>query len=604
MGVNAYSMSGSGQFQDVQDGMPVTDYEKGIGDYIAAFKRKKGAFLITVVIMTIIALTVAFSLPAVFKSTATILIEQQDIPQDMVRTTITTFADQRIQVISQRVMTTKNLFEIIDKYGLYVDERKKKTREEVIQMMRGDIEFNMVSASVKDPSSGRSGVANIAFQLAFNSESPIFAQKVANELVSLYLSENLRSRARKAAETSTFLGAETERLGLLIGNLEAKLAEFKEKNKDQLPELMSLNMQLLQRAEQEVLEVERKMQLIEDRKVFLEAQLAQIDRMKSLFTETGGKVMGPQERLKALKSQIVSMSSKYSEDHPDVIKIHKEISALELEVGEQPNLDLLRIDYETKRTELAEIRKQYSSDHPDVRVLEQEITSLEKIIAGYESASATRSKAEEIPDNPAFIQLQSQLETGESELKSLRKRRDVLREKLSDLESRITNTPQVEREFKNLSRDYNNAVAKYQEVKAKQLQAEMSEVMEKESKGERFSLIEPPLLPEKPDKPNRIAIIFLGLVLSLACGLGVVAISAGMDHSIRGIRGVISVVGVAPLAEIPFMADELDIKKSRKKRIVIFLSIIGFMIFAIIAVHFLYKPLDVLWYVVMRKLGI
>lgn len=599
MSVNAYSMGGD-QFHG---GTSMMDDTKGIGDYIAAFKRKKGAFLATVVTLMVIALGVAFGLPAVYKSSATILIEQQDIPQELVQTTITTFADQRIQIISQRVMTTKNLFDIIEKYNLYEDDRAKKTKEEVIEKMREDIEFDMVSAEMIDPRSGRPTSATIAFTLAYNNETPELAQKVANELVSLYLRENLRSRAESTAETSDFLATESERLGSQIADLETRLAEFKMTNKDRLPELMSLNMQMMQRTEQELLEIDRNIQSIKERKIMLEAQMVQINPYSTMYSETGERILGSEARLKSLQALYVTTASRYSEDHPDVVKMRKEIEALEQEVGGVSDKSELRAQYEAKKADLAETRKRYSDDHPDVKALEQQVASLEKMLAKPASGAAKSRDKDETPDNPAYIQLQSQLEAAESELKSYQSTRETLKKKLDRIEQNLTQTPQVEREYKTLTRDYENAVAKYQEIKAKQLQAQMAEVMEKESKGERFSLIEPPLLPEVPDKPNRIAIIFLGLVLSLGGGLGVVVVGESMDQSIRGMRGVAAVVGMAPLAEIPYMANEGDVKRSRNRRFLLILSVLGFIVLALLAVHFFYKPLDVLWYMAMRKLG-
>ena len=179
--------------------------------------------------------------PATFKSTATILIKEQEIPSELVRSTVTSFAAQRIETIKQRVMTRPNLMEIIEKYNLYVKEKKRKTTEEVLNVMREDISLKMISADVMDPRTGRPGVATIAFTLSYQGKNPGSTQKVAGELTSLFLAENLKTRKEKAAETYTFLTDETVKLEEKIAESGKKLAEFKEENANSLPEMSVMN---------------------------------------------------------------------------------------------------------------------------------------------------------------------------------------------------------------------------------------------------------------------------------------------------------------------------------------------------------------------------
>ncbi|MCK4952018.1 MAG: lipopolysaccharide biosynthesis protein, partial [Gammaproteobacteria bacterium] len=379
---------------------------KSAGDYLAALRRRKRQLVLPMVIIIIISIAVALGLPAVYRSSATILIEQQDIPADMVQSTITTFADQRIQIISQRVMTTNNLMEIIEKYGLYKDKLKKKTKEEVLGEMRGkDIEFDMMSAEMIDPRSGRPTAATIAFTLAFNSESPVLAQKVANELVSLYLNENLRSRKEKTAETSGFLKEESERLAKEIAELEEKLAIFKQTSKGSTPDLLGMNMQLMQRAEGDINNNLLKLQSLEQRKIYLESELAQIDPYTTIFSETGQRILGAEARLKARKAELITLQSTYSPDHPDIIKMRKEVAALEKEVGGTIDNSEMYLRLDKLKADLAISSEKYSKDHPDVKKIERAVTQLQKEID--ESQGQTESKAakkDHEPDNPAYIQ--------------------------------------------------------------------------------------------------------------------------------------------------------------------------------------------------------
>ena len=201
-----------------------------LGDYLAAFRRRKGLIMTVAGIVFLIGLVTAFVWPPTYQSSATILIEAQEVPTELIQSTVTSFAAQQIQVISQRVMARNNLMEIVEKYDLYKKERKRKTTEQVLGAMRNDIGVDMITAEVMDPRTGRPGAATIAFSLSFKSTNPQQAQKVASELTTLYLNENLKSRTEKAAETTDFLTAEANRLNKEITRLEEQRSAFKERN--------------------------------------------------------------------------------------------------------------------------------------------------------------------------------------------------------------------------------------------------------------------------------------------------------------------------------------------------------------------------------------
>ncbi|MCG8103590.1 MAG: hypothetical protein N0C91_14525 [Candidatus Thiodiazotropha endolucinida] len=200
--------------------------------------------------------------------------------------------------------------------------------------------------------------------------------------------------------------------------------------------------------------------------------------------------------------------------------------------------------------------------------------------------------------------METQLQAANSELTSLKGMRDEIKGKIKDFEDRLMQSPQVEREYRNLTRDYENALDKYQEVKAKQLEAQLAESLERERKGERFSLIEPPQLPEKPDKPNRIAILFLGFMFSFAGGFGSVAIRESMDQTVYGSKGIIAITKAPPLAVIPYIECSDDHRQRNTGGAMTVSGLLAVIGVILISVHVFYKPLDVILYIVLRKLGI
>lgn len=575
----------------------------GIDDYINILRYRRGQLIVPLVLIFCTAVAAAILIPAKYLSEATILIEQQEIPQDLVRSTVTSYADQRVQAISQRVLNTANLGAVIEKFDLYRDEREVSSLATVVQDMREDIRLDMVSAEVVDPRSGRPAEATIAFGLSYESKSPTLAQKVANEVVTLFLNENVKQRRAVAQEASDFLAVEADKLAVQISDLEARLALFKEKYGDSLPEMKTLNMQLLQRADEQILQNEQKISATEERIVYLQSELAQMDPQSKLFSSTGERVLSPEDQLQSLESEYISLASRYGENHPDRQRMAREIEALRREVGGANVADQRRQLAELEN-ELITLRERYSNEHPDIKRQQRAIAAARKqldaaVVAGRNRAPGESSDA----DNPAYIQLQAQLQGARTELRSLKTLRGELEKKLSDYESRLTQGPKIEREYLTLTRDYDNAQSKYREVRAKQLEAELAESLEVESKAERFVLIEPPILPEKPHSPNRMAILFLGFVLSLGGGVGHVFVREHLDPRVRGVKDLLSVVGVPPLTIIPYVETEAEHTEKRRWLLLTLVLVLVGGLCVIAAVHFFVKPLDVAWYQLMYRLG-
>ena len=493
----------------------------------------------------------AIAWPPTYRSSGTILIEQQEVPEDFVRSAISSYADQRVQVISQRVMTSANLIEVIDKYGLYAQERRTKSREAVITEMRDDIALRMISAEVMDPRQGRATKATIAFAVSYDSRSPQQAAAVANELTTLYLRENVDMRKQQAAGTAEFLGTEGARLGTEVSALEQKLAAFKTVNEGNLPEMTQLNLQLAARAQDDLRELDSRVRSLDQQIVFLQAQLAQINPTSSLYRDSGERVLSSNDQLRVLRTQLASAKAKYSPTHPDVVRLQQEIAGLEAVVNTgSPYRDALR-DLDKKRTELADAQKTRTADHPDVQRLNREIAELEKQAA---AAAGKPAPAEtETPDNPAYIQIKASLTAAQSDRSSVVAQRAQVAARLAQLESRSQNAPTVERDYSVLMRDLENARHKYAEVQQKQMEAQLSSNLETERKGERFTLIEPAIEPQKPVRPNRPLIGLLGVLLSIGAMVGLLLAIEALDSRIHSRDDITALLQVPPLAVIPWV---------------------------------------------------
>lgn len=572
-----------------------------IKDYLKIVKKRRRFLIIPLAVILLISIILAVALPSVFRSSATILIEEQEIPSELVKSTVTTFADQRIQIISQRIMSRSNLVDVIKKYDLYADDRKSKTEEVILDKMRNSIKVETISADVIDPRSGHPTKATIAFSLAFDNESPSLAQKVANELTSLFLKENIKSRTESAENAALFLSEEARRLKAKIQELQAKLASFKEQNLQQLPEANQLNQQELTSLTNQLMSLDTQERNALDRRFYLEGQLAQIDPNALATNAAGNRVFDMKDRLKELQSQYPSLLARYSDNHPDVIKTKREIESLQKEIGANVDLNKMNAELTEKKAELALLLKQYSSKHPDVVKLQKQISSLQQALV--EASQNNYSNVALEPDNPAYITLKSQLDAANSDIKSIEMTRGKLRGRIEELRDNLMRSPLVEKDYMDLVQELNNTNQRYQEVSVREMEAQISQQLEIEKKGERFTLIDPPQEPLEPVSPNRMAILFLGFVLAIGGGFGTVALAEMMDASIHSEKAITNILGVAPLATIPYLENRVEKQKYQTHRRALMLGALITALIATLLFHFLFMPLDVFWYKLLRVAG-
>jgi uncharacterized protein involved in exopolysaccharide biosynthesis len=581
--------------------MEMDSSPKQLHDYLDILRRRRWQMAIPAALLLVVSALIAFGYPPSYRSTATILIEEQEVPPDLVRSTVTSYADQRIQSIKQQIMSRTNLWKIVEQYGLYARLRERASTEEVLKRMVDDIDVKVISAEVVDRRTGQSTNATIAFTLSYDGETPALGQKVANELTSLFLAENLRSRQRHAQETTAFLKQEAGELAGRIDALEKRIAAFKRRAGGALPELLQLNMQLLDRTERDLSEVDQQVRSLEERKIYLEGVLATMKPNTPIVTSSGERILDSGERLKALSAQYVSSGSYLAPGHPDMIKMKKEIEALQRDTGSGPGVDEMQKRLTGERARLATLRDRYGDDHPDVLRSQRTISALDREIL--QAAETPTPPVSPAPENPAYITLQAQLASTVNDLDALRAKRVELQAVQQRYSVRVESTPTIERDYLDLTRDRDNSVAKYHEIRSKLLEAQVSEGLEAQRKGERFSLIDPPLLPEKPITPNRPAIVILGFIVSMAGGVGYGAAVESLDHSVRSAGALERIVRVSPLAVIPFVPNAEDRTRAlrRKRRFV--WGGLGATLILLALVHALWLPLDVIWFAALRKLG-
>jgi uncharacterized protein involved in exopolysaccharide biosynthesis len=361
--------------------------------------------------------------------------------------------------------------------------------------------------------------------------------------VGAFLAEHRRQRQGRASNAAQFYSKEAERIRAQVAGLESKLADFKRANAGQLPELTEVNMSIMDRTESELQQINTQMSSLRQERVFLAAQLEQ------------SRAAGPDAgSLRQLEDQYSRMRSTYDESHPDMVALRRQIDSLKYGTSASTGTSL-RSQLNTKRATLAEARQRYGAEHPDIKRLERDIATLETRIKNGE-----RGDVEMSDGTPVGMQLRTQINAIDSQLGSLMARSSELRGKMAGLEKNVTAAPQVEREYANATRDLTIAREKYEQLLNRQMDAEVSEAAIVNGRADEFRLVQAPMMPGDPGKPERLAILLIGLVASVVLGLTVTVAAEAMDPKVRGARDIRELLSVSPLVAIP------DIRNSRSRR--------------------------------------
>ncbi len=578
----------------------IVEEGESLSDFMRRLKRRRRLALGVAAGIFFVGSLLVFIWPNTYESSAVILLEEPEVPAALVPTTVTVFAAQQVQYINQRVMTRSNLASIIEKFDLYPEKRQHLPTMLLADDIQDDITLDVINVELTDPQRNVPTIQTIAFTVGFRHEDPATARKVANELVSLYLEENLKARTVQTAETRQFLGGEVGRLDVQVRELEKQVADFKEKNKGALPELNALNLQIITRTEDELLNIQRQIQSLEETKIKLKAQLAEIDPVAPSLLADGRAVVAPENQLKALQTQLAMLEGRYDSSHPDVIRTRREIKALREQTGLTADFTDTAGALSTARSDLAKAKETYSPDHPEVVRLERLVSSLQQ------STRDARETADAVmkPDNPAYIQISAQYEAVIAQEAAYRRQEAELRARLRDHEERLRDTPRVEQELVALQRQLESATARYLAMREREFGAMMGESLESEAKGERFVLVEPPDLPLEPATPNRVLLLSLLLVLSPALAMAAVMVREATDQSIWGANGLLAAQGAPPIAEIPQIMTRAEMARQQQQRKIALIATPAGIVLLAVIIHLAVKPLDVLWYTLLRELGI
>jgi polysaccharide chain length determinant protein (PEP-CTERM system associated) len=416
------------------------------GDLAKAIWRRPLWVLVPVLLGLAAAWGALRVLTPVYRASTLVMVEKQKVPADYVKPTVTMGMEERLSTIEQQITNRSNLERIVKEMDLYSQIRRQEPIEKVVGVARDNLTVAKKGDSV--------------FTIYFKDPDPVRAANTANRIAELFIEENLKLRENQAQGTSTFLESELAQTKARLEQQEAKIAAFKQIHMGDLPEQRDTNLQAVGQL-QDKLEINMDAtDKAEMRKIFLQRQIAELSQAVAPPPAAPAAPAGP-TRLEQLQAQLVELRTRYTERHPDVVR------------------------------------------------LESEIEQLEKIERGRIQVSAAPPlPAPRVKVDPA---LRAQLDAVDMEIRSLQGERARILADTARFQARLESIPRVEQELLSLSRDYDNLQKSYESLLAKRIDAHLAENLEKSRQSEQFTILEKAIPPADPYWPNKLLLLVLGL---------------------------------------------------------------------------------------------
>ena len=499
-----------------------TEKSLDIHDYTEIFLRRIWYIVIPFVVILAAASLYAFYLPKVYRATTLVLVTPQKVPEAFVRATVTSKTEDRLQSISQEIMSRTRLELVISEFKLYSEEAKSLRQEEIIELMRKNIQVEL---------KGKEGF----FTISYTGKDPRIVTMVTNKLASLFIEENLKIREQQAQGTSDFLSVELNATRAKLEEQETAVTRFKKQFMGELPEQREANLKILDQLQLQSQKISDNVKAAQDRKVIIQKQLSDI-KIQMALGRPSGNPENPKEEGTATTTES-DLSQRPLTDR-------KGLSYYEAQLTHGRNL-------------LTALKSKYTGRHPDIQNTEKYIADLEKKIENMkaEGTGETMEGKEKAilspPVDPLVRAVENQLIATDLEIKRLGEEDSRSKARIAGFQARVENTPIRELAMSNLARDYQNTKESYQSLLKKSQEAEQAENLERRQKGEQFKVIDPARIPEKPLKGKIIKILLFGLLAGMGSGLGMAFVREQMDRSFRDAADLEATMEVKVLANIP-----------------------------------------------------
>jgi polysaccharide chain length determinant protein (PEP-CTERM system associated) len=473
-------------------------------DYTTILKRRWWMIAIPAIIFPIIGYAMTFLVQPQYISQTLVLVEQQKVPEAYVKAVVTEDLSGRLASMKEQILSRSRLQPLIERFNLFANG--KMSMDERIDLTRKNIGITPIQSEIAR-TNGLPG-----FFISFKANDARTAQVVCGEIQSLFVNENGNDRTRSANETAEFLKSQVADAKAKLDEQDARLAKFQQTYIGKLPGAESSNINMLTTLNTQLDAATQALGRMEQEKSYAESLLTmQLQSQVSQTPEHGGGGLPPQTQqleLQQLLSQEADLTSRYTEDYPDVVAVKRKIAELRQKIAQAPS-----------------------------------------------ASAVSPSTTPKATDSLAVQQLRAQLRAMDQGIVQKRHEQAEIQGQLRLYQDRVASSPAVEEEYKSITRDNQTARAFYDDLNVKLNSSKMAVDLEKRQQGEQFRVMDEPNLPESPAFPKRSAFAGGGLAAGLALGLLIVALLEYMDTAMRTERDIWAFTKLPTLGVIGYNGD-------------------------------------------------
>jgi polysaccharide chain length determinant protein (PEP-CTERM system associated) len=480
-------------------------------DYLAMLRRHWVLILVCTLVGGPLAYGVSRLLPVKYKSQTLVLVEQQSVPTDYVKSIDTSDISQRLSSMQQQILSRSRLEPIIRQYGLYATDVDKASMEALVGRLQKAIEVTPVAPMAETRARELPG-----FNVAVTMDNARTAQQVCTAVTSMFIEENLKSRQQHSEQTTQFLSTQLVDAKAALDDQDAKLAAFKSQHINSLPDEEQTNLNLLTGLTSQLDAATQALARGQQDKSFAESMLTQQEAAWQ-SSQTGHNPATLEQQLIALQTQLASLQARYTDDYPDVIKAKADISVLQKKMAESNS---------------------------------------------QEAAQASPNGVKNSIEPPQIQQLRAQVHNYDQVIAEKTKEQEQIKQQIRLYQDRIQSSPAVEQQYKEVTRGYQTALDSYNDLLKKRQESSMATQLEHDQQGEQFRVLDPANLPDTPSFPNRPLFALGGLGGGLALGLGLAFFIEMKDSSFKNERDVEVALQLPVLAMIPAI-EPLGQKKTK-----------------------------------------
>ncbi|HLI62864.1 MAG TPA: Wzz/FepE/Etk N-terminal domain-containing protein [Terriglobales bacterium] len=482
---------------------------QGFDDYWAIVVRRKWWILGPLFFGWLIVFASAWFLPPTYTSESTVLVEPPKVPSNLVEPNVQVDLADRVQSMSTQVLSRTRLLNLIQRFNLYPGYASSP--DDQVEKMRDDIKMELIHG--ESNISGKEEL--VAFKVSYKAPTPDVAQKVTIALTSFFVDENVRASQEQSEATTLFLDSQVRALGQTLADEEAKVRAFESEHDGTLPQQLDSNIHILQGIQQQMQAAQSARERALEQQTYLNSLQAQYQNV----SDTGIAPQSVDEQLNSARTSLAAMETRYTDEHPDVVKLKETIASLE------------------------KLKKQMADEERD------------KMETGSSPAA--------VKQNNAMLQLKTQMKLNREEIDKDTQQLQRLQQEAQVYQARLNATPAVEAQMADMMRDYGNMKKEYQDLMAKKETSALATSLERQQQGAQFRVIDPPSLPDKPSFPDRfkfsLAAVGTGFALALLCGFG----SEFLDDRIRGEQALTDTVNLPILGEIPPLSTAKELRRAR-----------------------------------------